>query len=213
MNSHGIEGKKLIWALGGILLVLCAACGGRTPGGSIDIRAAGDLVTENYDLDGFDEVEVSTFFEADIVQGSEFLVVVEAERALLPYLRVEVRGGVLRVGLDEGFLYNFEDASQRVEVTLPMLSRASVANHSTIRVDGIETEDTLRLEVADFSTLNGTITAGMLEIDVSNHSTLIVSGSTSRVSGGVADFSDADLTQLDVDNVDVEVGDKSSLRQ
>jgi hypothetical protein len=80
-------------------------------------------------------------------------------------------------------------------------------------VDGIEIEDTLRLAVADFSTLNGTITAGMLEIDVSNHSTLIVSGSTSRVSGGVADFSDADLTQLDVDNVDVEVGDKSSLRQ
>ena len=213
MNSHGIVRNTLVWGMGSILLMLCAACGGGTQSEPVDIPAAGDLVVEEYDLDGFDQVEVSSFFEAVITQGSEFSVVIVAERALLPYLRVEVRGGVLRIGLEEGTLFNFEDASQRVEVTLPTLGRASVANHSTLQLNGIETADTLRLEVADFSTLSGAITAGILEIDVSSHSTLMLSGSASQVSGEVADLSDADLSQLDVDEVDVEVGDKSSLRQ
>jgi len=164
------------------------------------------------DLSGFQEVEVAGFFEFEIVQGESYRVAVEAERALLPYLEVKVRGGRLQVGLKPGITFNFEDASQRVEVTLPTLTCARIGNHSTLQLIGFTVEGSLRLEATDFSTLHGSIEAGKVQVEVSDHSSLTLDGSASSVTGKVSGFSSADLTGLDVADVDIEADGKSSLR-
>jgi hypothetical protein len=101
----------------------------------VEIPAAGDIVVDSYDLAGFDRVDVADFFETEISQGAGYRVVVEAERALGPYLEVEVRGERLQVGLKSGILHRLNDASQRLEVTLPTLARARISNHSTLIID------------------------------------------------------------------------------
>lgn len=190
------------------LVVLINACGGT---GTVVIPNAGDMVVERYDLSGFQEVEVAGFFEAEITQGERYQVLVEAEQALLPYLEVKVRGGRLQVGLKPGITFNFEDASQRIEVTLPALTRARIGNHSTLQLTGFTVEEPLRLEVADFSTLRGSIDAGEVQVDVTNHSSLILDGSASSVTGQATGFSSADLTGLDAAEVNVDTDTHSTL--
>jgi hypothetical protein len=198
----------LIFALG--LFIPISACG-RTD--TVDIPATGDIVIEHYDLSGFDQVEVAGFFKAEVTQGKEFKVLVEAERALFPYLVVRVRGGRLQVGLKPGIIFNFEEASQRVELTLPALSRASIGNHCTMQLVGLSAEETLQLEAADFSTLRGSIEARKVQVDVSNHSSLVLTGSASQVTGKVSDFGSADLADLDATDVDIEADGKSTLKR
>jgi hypothetical protein len=205
--------KRVMWTgwllvLG--LVVLISACGGEE---TVRIRAVGDMVVERYDLSGFDQVEVAGFFEAEITQGEGYEVVVEAERALVPYLEVSVRGKRLQVGLNPDIGLTFEDASQQVEIALPALTRARISNHSTLELMGFTVENSLRLEAADFSELHAAIEAGEVQVEVSNHSTLELTGSASQVTGKVTDHSSADLTGLAAAGVNVDTDAHSELRQ
>ena len=180
---------------------------------AIVIEDTGELVQRDYSLDGFSQVEVSDFFTAEVRQGESHRVVVEAEEELLPYLDVDVRGEALQVGLKSGYIFNFENASQRVEVTLPALTRVSISNHGTLILEDFETGETLRVGVVDFGALQGSITAGVVEVEVVDHSDLALSGSASQVIGEVLNHSSADLTDLDVAEVDVAVDRFSTLDQ
>jgi hypothetical protein len=192
------------------LIVLIGACARPE---TVDIPAVGDTVVERYDLSGFDEVEVAGFFEAQITQGEDYQVVVEAERRLLPYLEVELSGKRLQVGLKSGVLYNFDAASQRVEITLPTLTRARIDNHSDLDLMGIAVDAPLRLEASDFSTLSGAIEAGEVQVEISNHSTLMLKGYALQVAGEVEDHSTADLTGLEAAGVSVETDRHSAVRE
>jgi hypothetical protein len=192
-----------------MMAVMLGACG---PGEPVDIPDAGDIVRTDYDLSDFNEISVDTFFEIEITQGSEFAVMVECEEALVPYLQVEVQGDRLVVGLDTGYVYSFDEASQRLEVTLPALEYVQLSNHSTLQLVSFEFEGTIRIEVADFSTLRGEIAADEVRIEVTNHSDLRLTGSASDVTGEVTDMSTADLSGLEAASIDVETDERSSLR-
>jgi hypothetical protein len=203
----------IAWVLGTFLIAICAACGGANESETVVIAAAGDLVTKTFDLDGFDEIEVRSFFEAEIKEGPAFSVEIEAERGLIPYLQVEVRRGKLRVGLEDGIHYSLEDASQRLKVTLPALASVRVGNHSRMVMNGFETDEPLQLEAIDFSALSGSVVASELQIEVSNHSSLLLSGSAASVTGTALGFSSVDLSQLEVEETDVNVDDKSTFKK
>ena len=196
-----------------LIAILISGCSQISQSGAVEIPAVGDIVTERYDLAGFTEVEIAGFFEAEVTQGEDFKVLVEAERALVPYLEIDVRGDRLHVGLKSGITYNIEDASQRVEVTLPTLTLARIGDHSDLQLRGFEAAETLQLEVADFSSLQGSVEAGNLQVEVSNHSSLNLTGSASQVTGEVTEFSDADLTGLEATEVNIDTDTHSTLAQ
>lgn len=180
---------------------------------AIVIKDTGEPVQSEYALGGFSQVAVSDFFEAEIRQGDTYRVTVEAEVALMPYIEVFVQGKTLQIGLKPDYIYNIENASQRVEVTLPTLTQVMVGNHSELLLDRFETEDDLRLEATDFSLLQGSVKAGNLKVEVSNHSELDLTGSASQVMGEVTSFSDADLTGFKAAEVNIDTDAHSSLAQ
>jgi hypothetical protein len=210
----------------GIFLAGCSE-DGFSPGPKVDVGPQGDigpsskdaiyidgegvLVESEFAFTGFSEIEVSDFFEVEIRQGETYQVRVEAVEALLPYLEVVLRGVAVNISLKDGYTYNIDNASHRVEVTLPVLTQARINNHSTMYLMDFEADDSLKLEVGDFSELNGEIEAKDIQVEVSNHSELILSGSASQVRGEVAEFSDADLTDLEAEEVNIDVDTHSSL--
>ncbi|HEY45371.1 MAG: hypothetical protein AMJ88_16210 [Anaerolineae bacterium SM23_ 63] len=206
--------RMYAWWIGLLgLALLISACSQTSQIEVVEIPAVGDIVTERYDLAGFTEVEIAGFFEAEVTQGEDFRVLVEAERALVPYLEIDVRGDLLQVGLKSGITYNFENASQRVEVTLPALTLAKIGNHSELQLTGFGATENLQLEVVDFSTLNGSVEAETLQVEVTNHSTLTLSGSASQVMGEVTNHSSADLTGLQAAEANIDTDTQSTLRQ
>lgn len=88
------------WAAG--LLLLASGCvlpvdvvvGGH----DTSIRGVGPLVSEQRPLPPFDGIVASGGVVVDVVRSGRRDVVVTAQENLLPYLRTEVRGGVLHVG-------------------------------------------------------------------------------------------------------------------
>jgi hypothetical protein len=180
---------------------------------AIHIESTDVLVKIEYPLSGFSEIEVSDFFDVEIRQGETYRVIVEAEETITPYHDIVVRGKTLHIGLNPNFTYNIESTRQQVEVILPALTGVHVNNHGTLILEDFETEETLQVAVADFGTLRGSIMAGNVNIEVTNHSELILSGSASQVIGEVTGFSSADLTGLEAAELDIDTDSHSSLDQ
>ena len=180
---------------------------------AINIESTDVFVKIEYPLSGFTEITVSDLFEVEIRQGETYRVMVEAEETIAPYHEIAVQGKTLHIGLNPNYTYNIESTRQRVEVTLPALSVVRVHDFSTVIMEDFETEESLLVSAMDFGKLSGSITAGEVEVDVTNHGELILSGSASQVLGEVMNFSSADLTDLEAVEVDIVTDSHSSLDQ
>ena len=86
-----------------------------------------------------------------------------------------------------------------VGITLVLISACSGADTAEIPAAG-----DIVVERYDLS--------GFDQVEVTNHSTLILTASASSVTGQATGFSSADLTRLKAAQIDVEVDGKSSLR-
>ena len=193
-----------------LIAFLVSACGTVQ---QVDIANLGDMVVQDFNLSGFDEVEVSDFFAVEIRRGDNFQVMVEVEDALMSYLDVVVRGKTLQIGLKSGYSYNFENASHSAEVTLPELVRVEVGNHSNVVLESFESSEDLELNISNHSSVTGEIEASSVRVDVSNHSTLRLSGAAHEVTGEATDFSTVNLWYLKYSIVDVDTDQKSTLKE
>ena len=87
MKRHMI----LAVALTALLLSGCTLAG---------VRGSGDLVTESRQVSDFDRVALSGSGQVVITQGAEEGLSVEADDNLMQYVRTEVSGRTLELGLD-----------------------------------------------------------------------------------------------------------------
>ena len=186
---------------------------GSSSDNAINIESTDGLVKVEYPLSGFTEIAVSDLFDVEIRQGKTYRVFVEAEETIAPYHDITVQGKTLQIGLDPNYSYNIESTRQRVEVTLPALIGVRVSDLSTLVLEDFGVEGTLQLGMADFGTLQGSITAGNVNVEVINHSELILRGSASQVMGEVMNFSSADLTNLEVAELNINTDSHSSVDQ
>ena len=212
-----------------LLLVLAAGCSS-VPGG--EVSGSGNAVTKEYDDSGFTGLRVDNAFAATVTRGDAFSVAVTVDDNLVEYLRVEVKGDTLRIGLDPGRSYR--GTTLKAEVTLPRLEALEVTGASTVDAQGFSSGDPLALEVsgAGATSLSG-VRAGDVTIDVSGagHVTggLEAQGLDGEISGAggvslegsaagatleVSGAGDLDLHLLTLQNADLELsgGSNASVR-
>jgi hypothetical protein len=91
MNASAIRALSLL-----SLLVLLAACTD-----FIGERGSGDVVTENREVSGFNEIDLAGQGRVEIVFGDSESLVIEAEDNLMRYLTSDVRGETLVLGTTE----------------------------------------------------------------------------------------------------------------
>ena len=179
---------------------------------AIAIKGAGVLVESEYPITGFSEIDASDFFDVEIGQGETYRVMVEADEAIVPYIDIVGQGKTLRIGL-KNYTYNMENTFQRVEVTLPALTRACISNHTELLLRDIEADNSLTFEVEEFSELHGMVDANNIQVEVDNHSEITLGGSATQVTGDVLNHSGADLTGLEAPEVDVNADRFSTVDQ
>ncbi|MBW4361886.1 head GIN domain-containing protein [Flavobacterium taihuense] len=65
------------------------------------VKGNGKVVTEKRMTAGYDEINVSGFFDVLLVSGAEGTISIKGEGNLLPYIKVEVEGNVLKIYTDK----------------------------------------------------------------------------------------------------------------
>jgi hypothetical protein len=177
----------------------------------VSITGSGIAVTQEFDLSGFDQVEVSGAFFAEITRGDSFDVVVRVDEKLEEHLRVQVVGSTLEVGWTPN-LSILGTATREVEITMPELARVELSGATQGTISGFESNVDLSVEVSGASKLNGDIRAGDANFEVSGASTVDLSGSGGALVLNASGASTADLSDFVVNDADVEATGASTAR-
>jgi hypothetical protein len=162
-----------------------------------------------FELAGFDEIQISSGFDAEIRQDDRFSVLVRIEDGLVPYLRVQKVGRTLWVGLHPGARLALAGRRPRVEITLPRLRLLSLSGAARATLGDFRFDRVIEVKLSGASDLKGRIQAQELELDISGASRLELSGSAADVQIEASGASEADLEGLAVRSARVELSGAS----
>jgi hypothetical protein len=181
--------------------------GGQSP---IAVAPSGNVITEDFDLSGFDKVEVSSAFEGQISQGDAFNVVVRVDDNVEPYLDVVKQGSTLRIGLRPLSASGLTALTLEADVTMPTLTGLELSGASDVSVTGFESTAPLYVEVSGASSLRGDIKAGGVRFDVSGASNVRLSGSGTDLVMNVSGGGSVDLAEFPVAEANIEASGAAS---
>jgi hypothetical protein len=177
----------------------------------ISTTGSGNVVTKEFDLSGFDEVEVSSAFDVEIRQGNAFSVVVRVSDSVEQYLDVVKQGSTLSIGLRPMSPATLTAVTLEAEVTMPQLAGLELSGASGVSVTDFTSSEALYAEVSGASSLRGDIEAGGVRFDVSGASDVKLSGSGEDLVMDVSGASSADLAGFPVGDADIQVSGASSV--
>jgi len=180
---------------------LTACCGSLLPR---RITGSGTVVTQEYDLDGFDQVEIDSGFQAQITAGDAFDVRLEVDENLLDHVDVLVTGSTLTVRLKPLGAYSLFNVTRRVTVTMPRLVGVESSGGSQVDIHGFRSNDDLSAYVSGGGRLSGDIEAGELEFVCSGGSDLTLAGAGEDLVLDASGGSEVDLAGFDVADASVE---------
>ena len=202
--------KGKLFTLG---LVLCVAplLAGCALLPEVSITGSGNVVTREETITGFDKVDVSHAFTAEISQGEAFSVVIRIDDNLAQYLEVVKRGSTLKIGLKPGRPYSIRNATMDAEVTMPELTGLDLSGASHGTITGFKSTKALDLDLSGASHLQGDIEAGNVSFDLSGASHVTLSGSAQDVTIDASGASSVDLDGFPVNDANVEASGASNV--
>jgi hypothetical protein len=109
------------------------------------------MVTQEYPLSGFTQVEISDGFDVSIRRGDAFRVNTRFEETAVPYIQMEQVGDTLRIRLEDDRTYHMVNITLDVEITMPELTKLVLEDGADATVTGFG--DEFEAEVDFLSTL------------------------------------------------------------
>jgi hypothetical protein len=173
------------------------------------ISGSKEVVTQEEAISGFDKVEVSDAFKAEISQGETYSVVVRVDDNLVEYLDVDKQGSTLRIDLKTD--RPIRDATLEAEVTLPELTGLDLSGASWGTITGFKSTNSLDANLSGASHLRGDIEAGDTRFSVSGASHVTLGGSAADATVEVSGASSVDLGDFPVVNAIVKTKDASEV--
>jgi len=172
------------------------------------IDGSGDLVTERFDFDDFDSIDVSGTFDAFVTVGEAASVEVLIDDNLADELDVRVRNGELQVAMKNGV--SVDSGTLEATITLPELARLDVSGASSANVID-NTATSQRFSVSGASDVNVTTSADDIWIEVSGSSDFAMSGTARSLVVEASGASDLNLDLEGVNSAEVDLSGASSL--
>lgn len=151
--------KRLVIVVG--LVALLAACGS-TPSSGVAVTGSDILIRIPLDLEGFTRIDANDGAQTSVEYGDEFLVELQVNDNLEPYVDVRVEGDTLHIGLQEGA---YTAITFQAQMTLPALAGVTLDGGSAFRGEVNEEAFTLDLNGGSLAIIGGTARTVTIAVD------------------------------------------------
>lgn len=152
------------------------------------VKGSGNTLREKRAVSDFNGVDVGGIFQVEITAQKDFSVEIEADDNLLPLVKTEVRGGVLKL-----------ETANRISSKKSIKVRISAPNIESLEVSGAS-----NVSLADAKNEN-------LQIDASGASKVFLTGETSNLIADISGASQVDAENLKSQKVIVDASGASSI--
>jgi hypothetical protein len=145
----------------------------------LTIKDANAVVREARNFHG---ISVGHAFQVYLVQGNEEAVAVSAsEEKYRNSIVVEVRNGILHIGLEKGFRWNFGNKKFKAYISFKNIDMLNISGACNVNVDGAIKAPELSLGLSGASDFSGKLDIGKLKIDLSGASDMKATGKATQV--------------------------------
>jgi hypothetical protein len=155
------------------LAVTFAGCG-PIASRSQQVTGSGKLVTQEYDLSGFDTINAGSNFKLNVRPGHKFAVSVTADDNVMPILNVGKSGSELRLNVKPGS-YGFNNVTMKADITLPELKEVTLDGNAVAHLDPF-TAPSLAFHLKSNGMADGSVTAGKLLVEGGGNAQARLSG-------------------------------------
>ena len=152
------------------------------------VKGSGRVVAEKREATDFHGIDVGGVYQVDVTAGKEYSVTVEADDNLVPLVRTEVDGGILKIDSDRRIS---PKSTVRVTITMPAIDSVEVSGVANVTVNEVKGDD--------------------LSIDSSGASKVAVNGEAAKLSVEVSGATHVDAGSLQADEATVEASGASNV--
>lgn len=152
------------------------------------VSGSGTVAGERREVADFQGIDVGGIFQVEVTAQKDFSVEIEADDNLLPLIKTEVSGGVLKLSTEK-----------RISAKNPIRVRISAPNIENLDVSGAS-----KVSVANLNNEN-------LQIDTSGASKVIISGNTANLTIDVSGASKVNAENLIAENASVDASGASTI--
>jgi len=191
----------------------------------------GPVTTKDFDQKDFNNVEVNSSFQVELVQGSDYSVAITAQEKLFDHISVKQNGALLQINMEWGWgtwVSSWGFQRPKARISMPDLRILKLSGASKGSAVGFQTTYDTSVSVNGASSLDVDIAAANVSMDVSGASRLTgkvkgdyvrlqidgASGASLAGSAGTLDLqesgaSHADLEGLNAGTVNVDLSGAS----
>ncbi len=173
------------------------------------IAGSGKTAIEGREISGFDRVNVKSIGEAEIIQGENVGIVIEAEDNLLPYITTSVFAGELIIDVKPGVNLNPRQPI-RYKITVKELEEVESSGAALISIKDLKaTNLTLSSSGAGEYRIDN-IQADSLNIKMSGAGSVEADGKATQVDISISGLGGIDAPDLQVENANVRISGMGS---
>ena len=167
------------------------------------ITGSGNLVTETYDYSDFTILEVGNGFDVELTRSNAYSIEITTDDNVQEYLDVTKSGDTLRIRLT-GFR-SYSSVTLEAKITMPDIYEITLSGGSQGEITGFSSSNDFSAALSGGSGLEGNITTGDAEFDLSGGSRVTLVGSGNdlviKSSGG----SHLTLESFPIENADINI--------
>jgi hypothetical protein len=170
---------------------------------------------KEYQLKGFEKLDMSSAFHIDVTQGATFKVLVDAERSEdLEDLDVRVSGGTLiaKYNGKGGWKWNNNRKKVSFTIVMPNLRMVDFSGATKSKISGFNDLEEITLKFSGAANSEINIKADKVNLDCSGASSIKMNGNTSKMNFDVSGASSVNCLNFPARDVDADISGASSVK-
>jgi len=156
-----------------------------------------DANAELRNAKGYHAINVSNAFDVYLSQGADEAVAVSAKEIKdRNNITVEVKDGVLYIGMAKGWSWKGGNKKLRAYISFKTIDKLTVSGACDVYITGTLKADELRINQSGASDMKGKVEIGKLTVDLSGASDMQLTGTVAQLkveASGASDFKGFDL--------------------
>jgi hypothetical protein len=142
-----------------LTVLLLSGCHGLT-----FVVGSGNIVSKQYDLKDFTNVEVSSAFQVQINQSASYSVTASSRENVIDHMDISQIGNTVKIRLKPG---SYTNADTKATITMPVLNKLTLSGASKGNIQGFKSTNDFDSTVSGASQLDINMETGKTSIDIS----------------------------------------------
>jgi hypothetical protein len=175
------------------------------------IKGNGKVVTEKRTTAGYDEINVSGFFDVVLVSGKEGAISIQGEENLLPYIKVEVEGNMLKIYTEKNVNIS---PNKDIVLTIPFeqISFVSLSGSGDLKSKNTIVSSKFAAKLSGSGDLNLDVKTTEFEVQISGSGDVVLTGASDSFTSKISGSGDVDAINLITKNANLTISGSGDMK-